>query len=66
MIDETDLTNLAHELAEVACATADAETGRRLMRTVHRLMTKAGLPTDDCTEGEVPDPSSKRMAHTTN
>lgn len=47
MGDDTDLMELAHELARIASRTDDAETGRLLMLMVHRLLTKAGLPAAD-------------------
>jgi hypothetical protein len=45
MSSDTDLMELAHELARIASKTDDAETGRLLMLMVHRLLTEAGLPT---------------------
>lgn len=45
MGSDTDLMELAHELAKIASSTDDAETGRLLMLMVHQLMTEAGLPT---------------------
>ena len=44
MTSDTDLMELAHELARIASTTNDAETGRLLMLVVHRLLTEAGLP----------------------
>jgi hypothetical protein len=45
MSGDTDLMELAHELARIASTTDDAETGRLLMLMVHRLLTEVGLPT---------------------
>jgi hypothetical protein len=45
MSNDQDLMELAQELARIASRTDDAETGRQLMLMVHRLLTKAGLPT---------------------
>ena len=45
MSSDTDLMELAHELARIASRTDDTETGRQLMLVVHRLLTEAGLPT---------------------
>ena len=42
---DTDLMELAHELARIASKTDDAETGRLLMLMANRLLTEAGLPT---------------------
>lgn len=47
MSSDTDLMELAHELAGIACKTDDVETGRLLMLMVHRLLTEAGLPTTE-------------------
>ena len=41
-----DVVALARGLAEIASATTDASTARRLMEVVDRLLTAAGLPDD--------------------
>ena len=46
-----DTLALAHELAEIARTTTDAETGRRLIELVNRLLVAAGLPPDDAEGG---------------
>jgi hypothetical protein len=46
-----DLLELAHAIAEVAGWTEEADTARRLMDQVDRLLTELGLPpvpTDEC------------------
>jgi hypothetical protein len=40
----TNLAELARALAEIASQTADADTAKRLMALVDRLMTEAGVP----------------------
>ena len=47
MNDTIDAVELAHELAEIARTTTDADTGRRLIEVVERLLVAAGLPLDD-------------------
>jgi hypothetical protein len=52
MADNSDIVDLAGEIADIARSTTDAETGLRLMRLVHRLLTEAGLdpePEQDAT-----------------
>ena len=44
MADEIDPVELACEIAGIASATGDPETGRRLVNLVDRLLTTAGLP----------------------
>jgi hypothetical protein len=39
-----DLVQLACEIAAIASATADPETGRQLVKLVDRLLTASGLP----------------------
>jgi hypothetical protein len=39
-----DVVELACEIAEIASATRDPETGRRLVRLADQLLTAAGLP----------------------
>ena len=39
-----DLVDLAGEITEIATATTDAETARRLLELVDRLLTAAGFP----------------------
>ncbi|HEY7581085.1 MAG TPA: hypothetical protein VH855_26115 [Acetobacteraceae bacterium] len=41
------ITDLADEMAEIARATTDPETARRLMQLVVRLLEQAGLPPED-------------------
>ena len=43
MSHNSDLVDLASEIADIARSTTDPETGLRLMRLVHRLLTEAGL-----------------------
>jgi hypothetical protein len=43
MAHNSDIVELATEIAEIARRTTDPETGLRLMRLVHRLLTEAGL-----------------------
>ena len=44
MTDKIDVVELAHELARIASATRDPETGRQLMGIVERILAAAGLP----------------------
>ena len=44
MADEIDPVEWAYEIARIASATGDPETGRRLVNLVDRLLTTAGLP----------------------
>jgi hypothetical protein len=44
MSDKIDVLELAHEIAEIARRTRDADTGRRLMDLVERLLRASGLP----------------------
>jgi hypothetical protein len=39
-----DMVQLACEIAEIASATRDPETGRRLVNLADQLLTAAGLP----------------------
>jgi len=39
-----DIVELAHDIATIASRTSDAETGRRLMAVVERMLQAAGLP----------------------
>jgi hypothetical protein len=41
-----DLAGLAFTIAEIASATSDGDTGRRLVALVGRLLTESGLPPD--------------------
>ena len=43
MAQNSDIVDLANEIADIARGTTDPETGLRLMRLVHRLLTQAGL-----------------------
>jgi hypothetical protein len=43
MNNSSDMVDLANEIAEIARTTTDPDTGHRLMRLVHRLLTEAGL-----------------------
>jgi hypothetical protein len=43
MNSNSDIVELASEIAEIARTTTDPEAGRRLMQLVHRLLTEAGL-----------------------
>ena len=43
MAHNTDIVDLASEIADIARIPTDPETGMRLMRLVHRLLTEAGL-----------------------
>ena len=54
--EETDLVELADELAEIARTTRDPATGQRLMSVVKRLLELAGLPPEDEGGGEPPTP----------
>jgi hypothetical protein len=58
MNDDNGLTivHLADKLAEIARATTDPETARRLMQLVIRLLEQAGLPTEDDEGGGEPRP----------
>jgi hypothetical protein len=57
--DDSDFTimRLADEMTEIARATTDAQTARRLMQLVVRLLEQAGLPSGDDEGGGEP-PSS--------
>jgi hypothetical protein len=43
MSSGSDILDLASEIAEIARMTTDPDTGRCLMRLVHRMLTEAGL-----------------------
>ena len=53
MSGQTDLVDLADELADIAGKTTDRRTGEFLMDLVHRLWTEAGLE-PDAGGGEAP------------
>jgi hypothetical protein len=53
MSGQTDLVDLADELADIAGKTTDGRTGEFLMDLVHRLWTEAGLE-PDAGGGEAP------------
>jgi hypothetical protein len=44
MSDKIDVLELAHEIAEIARKTRDADTGQLLMELVERLLRASGLP----------------------
>ena len=49
MVSRIDLLQLAAEIAEIAAATSERETARRLLELVDQLLSRAGLP--DASEG---------------
>ena len=51
MNNSSDMVDLANEIAEIARTTTDADTGHRLMRLVHRLLTEAGLDPEPGQDG---------------
>ena len=51
MSHRSDIVDLASEIADIARSTTDAETGVRLMRLVHRLLTEAGLDPEPDQDG---------------
>lgn len=51
MTEEISIVELAREIAAIASATTDPETGRLLMELVGRLLEAAGLPPDDVDGG---------------
>ncbi|MGC1409459.1 MAG: hypothetical protein WA864_11000 [Acetobacteraceae bacterium] len=51
MTGKIDLQQLAYEIAAIASATTDPETGRLLAELVKKLLEAAGLPRDDDEEG---------------
>jgi hypothetical protein len=51
MAHNSDIVDLASEIAEIARSTTDAGTGLRLMQLVHRLLTKAGLDPESDRDG---------------
>jgi hypothetical protein len=51
MSHRSDIVDLASEIADIARSTTDAETGLRLMRLVHRLLTEAGLDPEPGQDG---------------
>jgi len=57
MTGETDVVELARELAEIARTTIDPDTARLLMEVVDRLLTEAGLPPDGGAGGGEPPTS---------
>ena len=44
MTEKLSVVELAHELAKIASATRDPETGRQLTEVVERILRAAGLP----------------------
>ena len=51
MAHNSDIVDLASEIADIARSTTDPETGMRLMRLVHRLLTEAGLDPESDLDG---------------
>jgi len=51
MAQNSDIVDLASEIAQIASSTTDPETGLRLMRLVHRLLTEAGLDPEPDQDG---------------
>ena len=49
MVSRIDLLQLAAEITEIAAATSERETARRLLELVDQLLSRAGLP--DASEG---------------
>jgi len=56
MTTSVDLMEVARELGEIAAASSDPETGRRLVNLVNRLLTAAGLPPDEEASGGCDEP----------
>jgi hypothetical protein len=55
MSEQISISELAREIATIASATTDAETGRLLTELVGRLLEAAGLPpADEEGGGELP------------
>ncbi len=62
MAQNSDIVDLASEIAQIASSTTDPETGLRLMRLVHRLLTEAGLDPEPEQDGAGAGAFSLRLA----